>query len=348
MAKIRRLNIFDIRKIRKMVNYLDAGLPSNLLSGIKFAVFPFDLLHDFLPTNLKFAEEIYVASEKSSVMGIIGIIPDGENKKRWKINRLVLNLNGYDTGKQLIDYVVSKYGAEGVETFLVTIDEYFGEAIALFKNNCGFRGCSQLQVWNMENLQDFKEFQGIPHYLKRISSFDPKVLEEIDKVNLFPQFRMSLAKAPGDFKLGYKDRILNKFEATKVEKFIVNNPDKKFIEGYITLSSYDEKNYQLDMTLSLAYQDYYKEILDYFLAYVANKNSEAKLSVVLRKYYQSSYKLAEVLENTGFKLSKSYQVLVKDYWRPIKAENEQKKAIIVFPEITSPACNFARIKDKDI
>ncbi len=70
--------------------------------------------------------------KEKKLLGLISLVPDGNQKTRWKINRLILNPDAYDAGKQLIDYVVNKYGGAGVETFLTTID------VKLYRGYCSF------------------------------------------------------------------------------------------------------------------------------------------------------------------------------------------------------------------
>jgi hypothetical protein len=60
----------------------------------------------------------------------------------------------------------------------------------------------------------------------------------------------------------------------------------------------------------------------------------------LKKYYQSSKRLNEILKTMHFNETQTYQILVKDYWKPIGENSEKKVPIIIFPDITSPACNI--------
>ena len=225
MTKIRKLTPLDIAKIQKMIDYLEPGISSNILSDRKFTIFPLDILHDFLPVQMRFLQESYVAVEDSELLGLIGLVPDGGQKIRWKINRLILNTNAYDIGKLLIDYVVNKYGGAGIETFLAAIDENFAEAISLFKNSCGFRSCTQIQVWAKDKLSPAQNFEK-PDLLRDIKPADALHIQDLDQQNLFPQFRPSLSKTVSDYRFGLKDTLINNFMGHKVKRLVSKIPER--------------------------------------------------------------------------------------------------------------------------
>lgn len=343
MTKIRKLKLTDIKKIRELIEYVEPATDSGNFSEEDFILFPFDALHNYLPLNMKFLQECYVAVENKNVLGLIALIPDGKQKTRWKINRLVLNVNASEIGKQLVDYVVNKYGGEGVETFITTIDEKYPEAIALLKNGCGFRSCNQINIWEKESLDSVAD-SGFPKLFREVKSSDARNIQELDSQCLFPHFRPSLAKSENDFKFNFKSSIINFLRNYKVKRLVLENPAKNVLEGYVLLMSEDNRNFWADIILSLPYQEYYEDILNYISGYVGEQNKNAKLHVYARKYYQNSKRLGEILVNLNFKQTQNFQVLVKDYWKTTKTPSGNKSPIIIFPDITSPACNIVRVR----
>jgi len=346
MAKIRQLKYHDIKKVKAMIQYVVPSVASNLISEDKFIIYPLNIIHGLLPVNMKFLQETYVAVEKNEVLGLISLTPDTKQKTRWRINKLILNVNAYDVGKQLIDFVVNKYGGAGVETFITILNETSAEAIALFKNNCGFRSCTNIHVFEKEQLQFNKEAYFNCPLLRDIKYTDAENLREFDQQSIFPQYRISLMNNQSDFKFGLRNKFANNIAGYKTKKFIFEDPAKHVIEGYVNVTTKDSKHYWADFVLSLAFQNYYEDILNYVISYVKYQSDEAKLSVYVRKYYQSSEKLSETLCNLNFMINQRYQVLVKDYWKASKAPSELKKSpIIIFPEIRSPACSIIDLKD---
>ncbi|MDD3013941.1 MAG: hypothetical protein PHC34_09595 [Candidatus Gastranaerophilales bacterium] len=346
MAKIRQLKYQDIKKIQAMIQYVVPGVASNLISEDKFIIYPLNLIHNLLPVNMKFLQETYVAVEKKEVLGLISLTPDTKQKTRWRINKLILNVNAYDVGRQLIDFVVNKYGGAGVETFITILNETSAEAIALFKNNCGFRSCTNIHVFEKEQLQFNKELFFNCNLLREVKPSDAENLKEFDQQSIFPQYRISLMGNKSDFKIGLRSKFANGIAGYTATKFIFEDPAKKLIEGYVNVTTKNGNDYWADIVLSLAFQDYYEDILNYITSYVKYQSDDAKLSVYVRKYYQSSEKLSETLSNLNFTICQRYQVLVKDYWKATKAPSELiKSPIVIFPEIRSPAFSVIDLKD---
>jgi len=345
MAKIRQLKHHDIKKIQAMIQYVVPGVASNLISEDKFIIFPLNLIHSLLPVNMKFFQETFVAVEDKEVLGLISLTPDTKQKTRWRINKLILNFNAYDVGKQLIDFVVNKYGGAGVETFITILDETSAEAIALFKNNCGFRSCTNIHVYEIDKLRADKEIFLNSNLLREMKSSDAKNLQEFDQQSIFPQYRISLMNNQSDFKVGLRSIFANNLTGYQTKKFVFENPSKHDIEGYINITTKEGRHFWADIVLSLAFQEYYPDILNYIVSYISCQSNDAKLSVYVRKYYQSNDKLSEALLTNNFNITQRYQVLVKDYWKATKAPAELKTPIVIFPEIRSPACNVVDLQD---
>lgn len=340
MIKIRKLKISDIEKIHKMIEYI---YPENTVSNQFYegepVIFPFDFLHSLIPVNMKFLQESYVAADGNNLLGVIGLISDGMQKSRWKINRLILNVNTYEIGKQLIDYVVNKYGGAGVETFITTIDENYGEAIALFKDGCGFRSCTKISVWEKDGLESVDAPKELD-ILREAKISDAKKLQELEQQCIFPQFRPSLTKNINDFRFDFKNKIISQIKGYKIKKYVLDNPALQSIEGCVLIGTKDNITFWADIILSLAYQTYYEDILTHIIHYIFEQNKNAKLHLYIKKYYQGNEKLDELVNKYNFSQSQVFQVLVKDYWKVIPALEDKKSPIVIFP--TSPACNIMK------
>lgn len=341
MAKIIPLRYSDMEKVRKMIEYVSPGLSSGRLSEEIFVPFPFNTFHSIIPLHFKFLQECYVAVEGKELLGLISLTPDGNRKTRWKINRLILNPNAYDTGKQLVDYVVNKYGGAGVETFLTTIDENYTEAISLFKNACSFRSWSKITIWEYEN-SGHKDFSDNSIELRPANSSDAQNLYKLDSEALYPKFKTAFTKTKKDFKLGLKSKIINTLKNNKIKHFVLENPQINSLEGFLSIMTRDNLNFWVEITLSLAYQEYYNDILNFAINQVYSSNPNGKVYIGVREYQQTSKKATEVISQHGFNHTGSFEILVKDYWKPAEYVSEKKVPIIIFPDLTNPACNIVR------
>ena len=133
MTIIRRLNYFDAPKIKKMISYLgnDDGVSSDILNE------PALMIHSILPQKYKFIPESYILLDEKEIFGLITVTPAQGNPYKIYITRLIFKQNMYDTGKQLVEFVIAKYGSKGVTSFCVNVDQSHDELLQLFMKGCG-------------------------------------------------------------------------------------------------------------------------------------------------------------------------------------------------------------------
>ena len=336
MTKIIPLRQSDIKKIMKMIEYVTPGVPLGEIEDKNLTHFPLNIFHKILPLHLKFMQEAYVAVEDNEPLGLISLVRD--TKTRWKINRLVLGMDAYDVGKQLIDYVVNKYGGDGVEIFLTIIDENCPEAIALFKNACSFRNSSKINIWECESFRPSKK--GNFDFIREARQDDVPKIIELDTEAIFPHLRPSLTRDVKDFRINSFSRFVDKFKKHKSYKYVLDNPGNNTFEGFLSIQTLDNIHFWVDTTLSFGFQQYYEELVSFAVREIRQQNQDAKIYFGVKDHYQTGKFMTEFLSSQGFKMCGNFQVLVKDYWKPIKDYKEKGVPVIAFPDITSPACNI--------
>jgi hypothetical protein len=324
-----------------MIEYVSPGISPGLIGDKKFIYYPFNAFHNILPLHLKFMQECYVAVENDEPLGLINLGPDGHTRTRWKINSLVLGMNAYDIGKQLIDYVVNKYGGAGVETFLTIIDENYTEAIALFKNACFFRSYSKINIYEYEDISLLPKAI-VATLPRKAELIDAEKIYELDSDAILPQYRSSLAKTLKDFEFGVKSLIINKIKGYYTYKYVLDNPKNNTLEGLVSIISADKKNFWVDITVSLAYKEHFENLLNFAAEKISFISSKANIYIGVKDYHQINRLMTEVLENNSFRPCGNFQILVKDYWKPAEFQKEKKVPVIIFPDMTSPACNITR------
>lgn len=337
--KIRRFIPSDIKKLAQKIEFIEPINVYNFISDRPFTFFPLSLLNDSIPLTMRFLEQNYVALNKNELLGLIGLIPDNKQNTRWRINRLILDKNNLDIGKQLVNYVVNKYGGAGVESFITAIESSHNETILLFRNGCGFRNLSEIDVWKYKSEIKLEKVTLGEYKIREINSRDAKELLDLDTSLLYPQFRVSLKKSKNDFKINLKNTILDFLCNHNQKKLILFNK-KNSIDGFITIDSKDKTNFYVNILLSLKSQDLYETVILYITNLIISQYPLASTYIYERKYYQTSAKLRLALSSLKFENDKNFKILVKDYWKPLPLHDEYKKStFVILPDIASPACS---------
>jgi ribosomal protein S18 acetylase RimI-like enzyme len=153
MIKIRALRPSELKQVLSLLNrYTDRESEYSVLQKMQQLYIPMHRVSQLLPLNLQFLPAIFVAAAENKVLGLIWLSRDGQHSRRWKIDHLILDPDSfsYDVGTQLVNYVINRYGGEGVQTFLAYVDQYYNTGLGLLKS-CGFRRCGRLHYFSHQN-----------------------------------------------------------------------------------------------------------------------------------------------------------------------------------------------------
>ncbi len=326
MAKIRSLAFCDRAKLKKMVSFLGAN--QRFYKNRVLLPFPLNFLHELLPVNLKFQPEAFVAIENNDLKGMIALKPNKGNYKKWKINKLILNENSFLEGRQLIDYVVSQYGASGVNTFIANIESSQQEVLDLFAKGCGFKFCSIEQLWKMEKLTLLKpELTG--YNLRLFKLTDACAVCELYNDSIHSQFRNSLCKSKQEF----YDSPFFGLSRHIIYKYVLENKATKDITGYVKIKTDDNFNYLVELTLSSIHDDDFGSLMNFVLAKIMQRTRMFNLFVINKKYKQNSMMFEKYLDENGFTLKNTQSVLVKDYFKRINQSEKSFNPAIIFTDV---------------
>ena len=94
-----------------------------------------------LPLRLKFASESYVAFYDNEEESLITLEKDSNSYTRFKITKLFLEENSANIARELANYVITKYRAQGANSFYIAADEKQFDLLNIFKNELNFREC---------------------------------------------------------------------------------------------------------------------------------------------------------------------------------------------------------------
>lgn len=323
MVRIRKASYFDKNKLKKTISFLSSDA-INYYTKV-FMNFPFNEIHDFLPLNLKFLPESYVIEENKDIIGMITVTPTAGNPYKLTINRLFLEHNYYNAGKQLIEFVISKYGAKGANAFLATIDDSYDELLHLFVDGCGFRQCSSEQLWKMENIRFSKESTS---FIRPFKNSDAQAVAMLFNDSVITHFKHTVSRTKDEYMEPFFKGLINysKF------KYVIEDETLKTVKAYFSFITNDNLNYILDVTTSPWYECSWEDILSFAVNQISRRKKEFYLFVKVKKYTTTAESFEQYLTQQGFKCIQNQLVLVKDFYKVVK-EPESLHRVVLFNEI---------------
>ena len=330
MAKIRNLAFKDISKLKKMISRISNLSSADMPFGYRtYVPFPLNFINRILPLSLKFAHDSYVAIEDGKICGFVTIKPQDKNPQSWRVSKLFLDENGYDTGRQLISYIIAKYGAMGANTFSVKVDENHEELLELFSKGCGFRACSTEQLWKMEDIK-LSAPSLDKGFFRPFKNSDASTAAGIHNELIYPHFRYSLAKTPAEF----ENVIFNGLYKTSFFKYVIEDRSKHSVKGYFSIQTNDNENFILSVDLVSAFDDYLNDVINFAINRIMMRKKVFNLYFRNKKYQTNGAKIEKYLNNNGFKNVKTRIVLVKDYYKRIQENERYSKPAMAFSDIS--------------
>lgn len=322
MIRIKQLNCFDIPKIRKMAEYLGSDDSDRFSKELRNEAVR--TVHTLFPLKYKFLPESYILLEKDEILGMITVLPTMGNPYKINITRLIFKNNLYDVGKQLVDFVVARYGAKGATSFSVSIDESHEELFGLFLNQCGFRHCSSENLWKIENFQ-YQDIQ--PAHFRVCQNSDAKKVSDLYNGELNSLYKPSLTRIKTEFKEPFFEGITNFYK----NRYVLEEPLHKRIIAYLSIMTSDNRNFILDLTTNNGYDISYDEILSFALNEIASHKTLFYAFVKQKKYTKNSDKFEDYLKNKNFNCIQTQNILVKDLYKPIR-QKENILNVFIFGE----------------
>ena len=330
MAKIRGLALPDIPKLKKMISMISNMNSADAGFGYKsYVPFPLNLINRLLPLSCKFAPDSYIAIEDDKICGLVTLKAQEKNPQSWRITKLFLDENGYDVGRQLVSFVIARYGAMGANTFSVKVDENHEELLELFSKGCGFRVCASEQLWKMT---EFKVGSSSldKGFFRPFKDADSKVAASIHNDLIFPHFRYSLAKKSEE----YENIIFSGLHKTSYFKYVIEDGSEHAIKGYFCIQTDDNENFTLDVDLVSAFDGYLEDVINFSISQIMMRRKKFNLYFLNKKYQTNGAKTEKFLSENGFKNVKNQIILVKDYYKRIAEDERYSKPAIAFSEIT--------------
>jgi N-acetylglutamate synthase-like GNAT family acetyltransferase len=324
MPKIRKAKFSDKFKLKKLISFLSSD-EINLYTNVIMS-FPCNVLHSMLPLKLKFLPESYVIHEHGEILGMVTVEPVAGNPCKLLIKRLFLEQNCLNAGKQLIEFVIAKYGAKGAYNFYVTTDDRHDELLDLFINGCGFRQCSTEELWRIEN----KNFQKTEEFFIRpFKNSDSEAVANLFNDSVLTPFKHSVSRVKKEYYEPFFSGLSNNYKL----KYVIEDDGSKAIKAYFSIMTTDNENYIADFTISGWYDCSYESVFAFLVNQISKRQKKFNLFIKLKKYVNNSDKFEKYLQGKGFERVNSKAILTKDFYRPVKLAQESEK-VVLFNEIS--------------
>lgn len=339
MIKIRALRPTELKQVLILLNrYSDQESEYSLLQRMQQMYIPMHRLSQLLPLNLQFMPAIFVAVSRDKVLGLIWLSKDGRHHRRWRIDHLILDPDSfsYDVGTQLINYVINRYGGDGVQTFLAYVDQYYNTGLGLLKS-CGFRRCGRLHYFSHQNPTTIQLEPISLSGLRVAINTDCADLKGLYNDSLPVEARVCLEKTSRDFYRPIGRSVLDKIKGVFFKRWVVEDAVREHLVGFADITTADYKDFYLSVSVSPGWEDSYPDLLTYVIQQVLLITGNARLHI---DCYEFNKKGLETLEKLGFHRNSIAEVLVKDYWIPIEDKGARLTSpILLFSGKTTPATN---------
>lgn len=323
MTIIRRLNCFDAPKIKKMIAYLG--------NDDKFsrAILPeaFHSVHSILPLKYRFLPESYILLENNEILGLITTIPTSGNPYKINITRLIFKQNLYDIGKQLVEFVIAKYGAKGAVSFRVLVDQSHDELQTLFVKGCGFRHCSYENLWKLDN---FKPETDICLPFRSAQNSDSRQIAKLYNAELKNLYKPSLERIKNE----YQEQIFAGMTKFYKNRYVLEEPNTNKIIAYLSITTSDNFNFVIDMSLNDAFGLSYESIINFGLNQIKTRKSNFCAFLKHRQYTNYADDLEKYLHERNLNCIQTQCVLIKDFYKQIK-QPEKTLQLFQFGEVSS-------------
>lgn len=310
MAVIKNLAFCRKTKIKNIASFYELD---DLKSG--FTPFPLDIIHYFLPLKFKFLTESFAIFDRKNIKGIISLKNEEYNPGRFKINKFFLGENCFAKGEQLINFAISKYCALGATSFQVTFPQELENMLELFVNVCKFRIASYEFIYKTSS-KDFQASNEATEHFRAFKGTHSRQASELHNSSLNSHQKHTFVKSPKQF----RENLFIPFNKAVVFKYVLEDDIKNTLYAYFTISTVDNKNYLLDVTLNPAFNDYFMDVISFCAKEISRRSSDWNLYIKLNSCYSNCQNLQDVLELHKFEFCRKNFVLTKDFLKPIKQE----------------------------
>lgn len=269
-----------------------------------------------LPLKLKFANESFIALINNEQKGLITLDKDSKSNTRFKITKLILDEGSYFLAKQLTNYALTRYRAQGAHSFYAVVDIKEAELLNIFQNELNFRACAKEYLYKIHSCNTNFSFFLKPFKKDRVREICAFYNENINSFNRFLFGRNEY-------------QFLN-----DCQKYVFYNDDKSKILGYFEVATKNNIDYYINFSIDYAYNIYLMDAVKFIFSKLKQKNKKFNLYIKIKDYFMNSKELIAILKENNAEFVSKSRILARDYYKEIKNEDFFKNAKIIFNDPT--------------
>lgn len=284
---------------------------------------PFLFVQEPIPLGLRFLQENFLAVDGKNVLGLISTSIEKGVPSRIKIDELVFEEDVYDVAKQLIEYVISYYGAKGAGSFFVKVSDIYSDLLNLFVSQYNFRQCSYEKLWKVSR-RKYEDYD----YNLNVRSFrnsDAAPLAMMYNEALVSHFRPSLSLTAKSF----KECLCRGLKNGDEYRYVIEDDNSSNLLAYISISTKDNENYILEVVHTAWYQAPLDDIIAFACAQIKKRNLNFTLYIKSKKYTVTGMDYEEYCIANKFLQSQTSVLLVKDYYNTVNSKTNSGKFIML-------------------
>jgi ribosomal protein S18 acetylase RimI-like enzyme len=324
------------RHLEQVIALLDryASQTYETLMRFRQLTIPFLQLSRALPARHQFLPAIYVACRQQRVLGVVVLSPDDANNRRWRIEQLIVDPeeSSFDVGSQLLGYIMNRYGADGVHSFVAHVSQQDMDASALLKS-AGFRYCTR-QLWFdftpsdkanspqtsqpvTANAPNGEGINGGHQVFKEAGCHHAERLSQLYNDALPPDIRISLEKAPADYRQLTLRQCMRRIQGYFFQRWVLEDTHRDVVIAAIEISSSDFSHFYLNVVVSPVWTSVSDRLVSHGMYLVQRISRQARITTVI---FDHDKALQQLLLQKGFEPSPPVDILVKEYWIPLSTQ----------------------------
>lgn len=320
MSRIRKLYFFDKKHTQEMISFLNNSTYDNYINHIMFN--PFAPLHHFLPLAIKFLPESYVLTDEKDIKCLITVAPMSSQHKKMEIQKLFFDENSIFEASELVQYVVSKYKAMGAISIMVKVDDYLPNLLSMFVSKCGFSQISYEKLWR---ITQFPECNFDKKDFRVFRNSDAQAVANLYNDSLLPHFRPLLSKEVKE----YREPLFKGLSYFSEYKYVIEDKKTKSIIGCISIQTYDNENFILDIIQNSWVELDINSILSYAVDRIRKRKKRFGLFIRSKKYTSFGEKYDKQFVENGYECVQNQIVLTNSSAKVLRCEQKSGKYTIL-------------------